>query len=96
MGVEGYPGIWALCDCAMIPDEHGGYQPPTAQHASREGKVLAHNIVANSLGKDLIPFRFNTLGLLASIWSAHRCCAHSRRQLFRVPRLVALAHNLPA
>jgi NADH dehydrogenase len=67
MGVEGYPGVWALGDCAMIPDEHGGYQPPTAQHASREGKVLAHNIVANSLGKDLIPFRFNTLGLLASI-----------------------------
>jgi NADH dehydrogenase len=67
MGVEGYPGIWALGDCAMIPDENGGYQPPTAQHASREGKVLAHNIVANSRGKDLIPFRFNTLGLLASI-----------------------------
>src|SRR6516164_11216332 len=34
MGVEGYPGIWALGDCAMIPDQHGGYQPPTAQHAS--------------------------------------------------------------
>jgi NADH:ubiquinone reductase (H+-translocating) len=67
MGVEGYPGIWALGDCAMIPNEQGGYQPPTAQHASREGKVLAHNIVANSRGKDLIPFRFNTLGLLASI-----------------------------
>jgi NADH:ubiquinone reductase (H+-translocating) len=33
MGVEGYPGVWALGDCAMIPDEHGGYQPPTAQHA---------------------------------------------------------------
>src|SRR4029077_19956505 len=30
MGVEGYPGIWALGDCAVIPDEHGGYQPPTA------------------------------------------------------------------
>jgi NADH dehydrogenase len=67
MAVEGYPGVWALGDCAMIPDEDGGYQPPTAQHASREGKVLAHNIVAHSLGKDLIPFRFNTLGLLASI-----------------------------
>ena len=67
MGVEGYPGIWALGDCAMIPNEQGGYQPPTAQHASREGKVLAHNIVASSRGKDLIPFRFNTLGLLASI-----------------------------
>jgi NADH dehydrogenase FAD-containing subunit len=56
MGVEGYPGIWALGDCAMIPDEHGGYQPPTAQHASREGKVLAHNIVANSLGKDFLQY----------------------------------------
>jgi NADH:quinone reductase (non-electrogenic) len=67
MGVEGLPGIWAVGDCAMIPDEHGGYQPPTAQHASREGKVLAHNIVANSRGEDLISFRFNTLGLLASI-----------------------------
>jgi NADH dehydrogenase len=29
--------------------------------------VLAHNIVASSQGIDLIPFRFNTLGLLASI-----------------------------
>ena len=67
MGVEGYPGIWALGDCAMIPDEYGGYQPPTAQHASREGKVLAHNIIANTRGKDLIHFQFNTLGLLASI-----------------------------
>ena len=67
MGVEGFPGIWALGDCAMIPNKQGGYQPPTAQHASREGKVLAHNIVANTRGKDLIPFQFNTLGLLASI-----------------------------
>ncbi|HZC35221.1 MAG TPA: NAD(P)/FAD-dependent oxidoreductase [Chthoniobacterales bacterium] len=67
MGVEGYPGVWALGDCAMIPNEHGGYQPPTAQHASREGKVLAHNIVAHSCDKHLVPFRFNTLGLLASI-----------------------------
>ena len=67
MGVEGHPGIWAVGDCAMIPDKRGGYQPPTAQHASREGKVIAHNIIANSRGKDLIPFRFKTLGLLASI-----------------------------
>jgi NADH:ubiquinone reductase (H+-translocating) len=67
MEVEGHPNIWALGDCAMIPDQHGGYQPPTAQHASREGKVLAHNIVARSRGEKLTSFRFNTLGLLASI-----------------------------
>jgi len=32
--------------------------------------VLAHNIVANSLGKDLIPFRFNTLGCLPQLVGA--------------------------
>jgi NADH:ubiquinone reductase (H+-translocating) len=65
--VDDHPNIWALGDCAMIPDQHGGFQPPTAQHASREGKVLAHNIVARSRGEKLTSFRFNTLGLLASI-----------------------------
>jgi NADH dehydrogenase len=67
MKVEGHPGVWALGDCAMIPDGKGGYQPPTAQHASREGKVLAHNIVASVRGEALMPFEFKTLGLLASI-----------------------------
>jgi NADH:ubiquinone reductase (H+-translocating) len=67
MGVEGHPGVWALGDCAVIPDEGGGYQPPTAQHASREGKVLARNIIATIRGKDLSSFQFKTLGLLASI-----------------------------
>ena len=67
MAVEGFSGVWALGDCAMIPDQQGGYQPPTAQHASREGKVLAHNIVASVRGEAVMPFRFKTLGLLASI-----------------------------
>jgi NADH dehydrogenase len=67
MSIMGQPGVWALGDCAMIPDEQGGYQPPTAQHASREGKVLAHTIVASVRGDALRPFRFKTLGLLASI-----------------------------
>jgi hypothetical protein len=29
MGMEGHPGVWALGDCAMIPDEQGGYHAPT-------------------------------------------------------------------
>lgn len=67
LAVEGFSGVWALGDCAMIPDQEGGYYPPTAQHASREGKVLAHNIVASVRGDALKPFQFKTLGLLASI-----------------------------
>jgi NADH:ubiquinone reductase (H+-translocating) len=67
MEMEGFPGLWAVGDCAMIPDPGGGFCPPTAQHASREGKVLASNIIASARREPLRPFRFKTLGLLASI-----------------------------
>jgi NADH dehydrogenase len=68
MRVENAPGVWALGDCALIPDVlGGGCHPPTAQHASREGVRLAKNIVATIRGKSAKPFKFRTLGLLASI-----------------------------
>lgn len=41
--------------------------PSTAQHAIRQGKVLARNMMALVDGKALKPFRFKTLGLLAAI-----------------------------
>jgi len=65
--VEGHDGLWALGDCALVPDGTGDYCPPTAQHASREGKVLAHNIIASVDGKPKKPFKFKTLGELAAI-----------------------------
>jgi NADH:ubiquinone reductase (H+-translocating) len=66
--VDGFDGVWALGDCALVPDPAtGGYCPPTAQHASREGKVLAHNIVASVYGTPRKQFTFKTLGQLAAI-----------------------------
>ena len=67
MEVEAFPGLWVLGDCAAIPDAVGGFCPPTAQHASRQGKVLASNIVARTRRQPLRAFQFKTLGLLASI-----------------------------
>jgi NADH:ubiquinone reductase (H+-translocating) len=69
LAVEGVPGVWAVGDCSLIPDvrQPGQFQPPTAQHASREGILLARNILATIHGKPLREFRFKTLGLLASI-----------------------------
>ncbi|MGB7933338.1 MAG: NAD(P)/FAD-dependent oxidoreductase, partial [Gammaproteobacteria bacterium] len=63
------PGVWALGDCAAVPDPFnpGKSYPPTAQHAARQGAVLAKNIVAVMRGKPPQPFRFKILGLLASI-----------------------------
>jgi len=66
--VPGWPGVWALGDCAIVPDAHTGKPyPPTAQHALREGRVLAENILAAIRGGRKQPFVFKTIGLLASI-----------------------------
>ena len=66
--VPGWPGVWALGDCAVIPDPKTGKPyPPTAQHALREGRVLARNIVAALRGGRKQPFVFSTLGQLATI-----------------------------
>ena len=63
-----WPGVWALGDCALVPDRKTGqYHPPTAQHALREGKTLAKNLIATVRGGDLKPFSFSTIGQLAAI-----------------------------
>jgi NADH dehydrogenase len=68
MQVPGWEGVWALGDCAAVPDRKTGQPyPPTAQHAIRQGKVLAHNIRAAVRGGRPKPFSFSTIGLLAAI-----------------------------
>jgi NADH dehydrogenase len=64
----GHPGIWALGDCASIPDkENGRAYPPTAQHALRQGKILGQNIASAIKGGAQKPFVFKTIGQLAAI-----------------------------
>ncbi|HSC70728.1 MAG TPA: NAD(P)/FAD-dependent oxidoreductase [Candidatus Methylomirabilis sp.] len=68
MEVPEWPGVWAVGDCALIPDPRTGTAyPPTAQHAIRQGKLLASNILAAIRGGPKRPFVFTTIGLLASI-----------------------------
>ena len=65
---EEAPGVWALGDCSFVADPAvpGGY-PPTAQHALRQGKLLARNIAARLEGRAPRPFLFQGLGQLAAI-----------------------------
>lgn len=66
--VPDWPGVWSLGDCACVPDTvRGGSYPPTAQHASRQGKVLARNIEATLRGRRLHPFTYKAVGQLAAI-----------------------------
>ena len=73
--VSGLTNAWAVGDCAEIPDpdNEGQPYPPTAQHASREGKLVAENIAASIRGKALKPFRFRSLGILVGL--GHRTAA---------------------
>lgn len=68
MAVAGHPAVWAIGDSAAIPDlVTGGFCPPTAQFALRQGKRLAQNIAAVLNGQEPEPFRFKSLGLLAGL-----------------------------
>lgn len=65
--VEGAPNIWALGDCAQVPAPDGGSSPPTAQHAIRQAKTLANNIVASIRGGEKQTFGFKGLGKMGSL-----------------------------
>ncbi len=66
--LSGWPGVWALGDCASILDSNTGHPfPPTAQHAVRQGRTVAKNVTAAIRGGQKTTFSFSTLGLLAAI-----------------------------
>ncbi len=62
-------GIWAIGDCAAIPDpaRSGQSCPPTAQHAIRQGRLVAHNVAAALRGGPAKPFRYRTKGVVAEL-----------------------------
>jgi NADH dehydrogenase len=61
------PEVWALGDCASIPAPDGKPYPNLAQHALREAKVLARNIVAVLDGGPPQPFVYSNLGMMGSL-----------------------------
>ncbi|MGH2442897.1 MAG: NAD(P)/FAD-dependent oxidoreductase [Chloroflexota bacterium] len=67
--VSGHTNIWSLGDCAEIPipGKNGKTYAPTAQNASREGKLVAHNIHAALTGGQAEPFVYKPIGELAII-----------------------------
>jgi NADH dehydrogenase len=67
MSVDGHPGVWAIGDCSAIPQDATSTYPATAQHAIREGPVLADNIVAVLRGLPTKPFVYRSLGIMASL-----------------------------
>jgi len=69
MAVPGTPSVYACGDCAAVPDltRPGQICGMTAQHAQRQGKLVARNVAA-SLGKGTAqPYKHHDLGFLVDL-----------------------------
>jgi NADH dehydrogenase len=68
MSVPRAPGVWALGDCAAVPNARdGNISPPTAQFAERQARQLAANIALKARGKPTRPFSYKPMGQLSAI-----------------------------
>jgi NADH:quinone reductase (non-electrogenic) len=61
--VEGRENVWALGDCAAVPNERSGtLDPPTSQHALRQARCLARNLQGSAER-----YGYRTLGQVATL-----------------------------
>lgn len=69
MRVAGVSSVWAIGDCAAVPDpvQTSRPCPPTAQHAIRQGRLVARNVAATLAGGSVRPFRYRTAGVVADL-----------------------------
>jgi NADH:ubiquinone reductase (H+-translocating) len=67
--VDGVQDAWSAGDCAAVPDltNPGAFTGPSAQHAVRQTKTLAANIVAALRQRSLHPYRHKYVGSVASL-----------------------------
>jgi NADH dehydrogenase len=70
MNLPGNDGVFALGDSAAVPDlakGDGAMCPPTAQHALRQGRHVADNVIASLRGGPLRPYVHKDLGLVVDL-----------------------------
>jgi len=71
--VDGQPDVFAAGDCAAVPDlarireNPDALTSPSAQHALRQAKLLASNVVARLKGRPLKDYRHSYAGSVASL-----------------------------
>ncbi|MGH9223311.1 MAG: NAD(P)/FAD-dependent oxidoreductase [Acidimicrobiales bacterium] len=65
--VGGPDRVYALGDCAAVPDPDGGTCPATAQHALRQGRLCGFNVAADFSGGPGKPFTYRNRGLAVTL-----------------------------
>jgi NADH dehydrogenase len=65
--VTGHTGLWALGDCAAMPNQADGQtSPPTAQFAVAQAVQMARNLVRRIEGRPTRPFSHRSRGMMAT------------------------------
>ena len=90
------PEVWAIGDCASIPAPDGKPYPNLAQHALREAKVLARNLVAVLDGRPPRPFIYDNLGMMGSLGHGKAFGQLLKAARSWRPGVARAAHVLPA
>ncbi len=68
LSVPGHEGVWAVGDCAAVPNAvDGRVSPPTAQFAVRQARHLADNLLARLAGRPTRDFGHRNRGMMATI-----------------------------
>jgi NADH dehydrogenase len=97
--VPGHPDVYSAGDAAAVPDvtQPGKITPPTAQHAIRQGKVLAHNVAASvGCGKPKI-YKHRNMGLVVDLGPRYAVANPLNIQLSGLPaKAVTRAYHLYA
>ncbi len=71
--VDGFDDAFVSGDCAAIPDltQPGEMCSPSAQHAMRQAKVLANNVMATLRGGSLKEYKHSNVGSVSSLGLYH-------------------------
>jgi NADH:ubiquinone reductase (H+-translocating) len=71
--VPGHPDVFSAGDAAAVPDvtQPGKITPPTAQHATRQGKMLAHNVAASLGYGKTKTYKHRNMGLVVDLGPRH-------------------------
>jgi NADH dehydrogenase len=97
--VPGHPDVFAAGDAAAVPDvtQPGKITPPTAQHATRQGKTLANNVAASLGHGKTREYKHHDMGLVVDL-GPHQAVANPLKiPLSGFPaKVVARAYHLYA
>ncbi|MFC2014534.1 FAD-dependent oxidoreductase [Chloroflexota bacterium] len=91
--VPGFPGVYAVGDCAHFEDPKSGEPiPPRAHNAVRQAKTVANNILAEIRGQDKKPYIYKLGGEIVSLGETKAVFRFHKLRLYGfLARLIWLA-----